>query len=113
MRAIALAASVATGCALFGIGAEAQFRKEALPRAATEIGCDERKITVNDLGDKRIAIEGCGRTAQYQYLEPGGWIRDTGATYDTMPGRPKPAALPASASASASPSSSPSSAPSP
>lgn len=102
LRSVVVVLSLTTGCALFGIGSEAQFRKEALPRAATEIGCDERKITVNDLGDKRIAIEGCGRTAQYQYLEPGGWIRDTGATYDTMPGRPKPAAPTVSASAAPS-----------
>lgn len=96
--------ALATGCALFGMGSEGQFRKEALPRAAREIGCDERKVNVTDLGDKRVAVEGCGQRAEYQYLEPGGWIRDTGATYDTMPGRkPEQASASASASASAPP----------
>ncbi|MBS2018419.1 MAG: hypothetical protein JST00_36475 [Deltaproteobacteria bacterium] len=108
--AFACSGSALFGCALLGIGTEAQFRKEALPRAATEIACDERKVIVTDLGDKRVAIEGCGRRAQYQYLEPGGWIRDTGTSHEAMPGTtPAPTAASttsATSSASAPPSAS-------
>lgn len=86
------------------MGAEGQFRKEALPRAAREIGCDERKIDIREVGDKRVAIDGCGQHAEYAYIEltsGGSWVRDTGKTYDTMPGKTPPAPPSAAPSTSA------------
>ncbi len=59
----------------------AHFEKTGLKRAAFDLNCDIKKLTVMDLGEQSFGVSGCGKKAVYvgTFDGPrgGSWIRNS------------------------------------
>jgi hypothetical protein len=71
----------ATGC----VSAADAFRRDALPRAAFELGCPQDQLATTPLGEDRWGVQGCGKKVVYVYSDRIGWVNNSGVLPAPLP----------------------------
>jgi hypothetical protein len=73
--AVVLSIAFAAGCAGWVVvGSKQDFMDNGLKRASFDMSCPAEKLTVTDLGQYSMGVEGCGKRASYKAVTGSGWV---------------------------------------